>query len=102
MTPYEIPLTATPQQFQIQLTGITYTMLVLWSKPAACWLLSILDSESVPILNSLPLQPGVDILAQHGYLGIPGQLWVQSDGDLNKVPGFYELGVGGHLYYLAP
>lgn len=102
MTPYEIPLSSIAQVFQIQMGGVTYSMQVTWNIPGACWLLSLATAEGISILTSIPLQPGVDLLAQHSYLGIPGQLWVQSDGDLNKVPGFTTLGASGHLYYVAP
>ena len=102
MTPYEVPLSSVPQRFQIQMGGATYSMQITWNVAAACWLLSLASADGIDILTSIPLQPGVDLLAQHVYLGIPGQLWVQSDGDLNKVPDFTTLGASGHLYYLAP
>lgn len=102
MTPYEVPLSAAPQRFQIQMGGAAYSILVTWNVFSACWLLSLATADGVDILTSIPLQPGVDLLAQHAYLGVPGQLWVQSDGDLNKTPDFDTLGTSGHLYYLAP
>lgn len=102
MTPYEIPLTPAPQKFQLQMGGTTYSLLLTWCGPQGCWLLDLRQADETPILTSMPLQTGVDLLAQHAYLGIPGQLWVQTDGDLDKVPGFTDLGASGHLYYLAP
>ena len=101
-TPYEIPLDPTPQKFQIQIAGITYSMLTTWCGPQGSWLLDIRQADETPILLSIPLQPGTDLLAQHPHLGIPGQLWIQTDGDLDKVPGFTDLGASGHLYYVAP
>ena len=99
---YEIPLSAQPQQFQIPLNGVTYTLKVVWCDPQRCWILDILTADEQPILLSLPLQPGDDVLGQHAHLGLGGQMWVQVDGDGNAVPGYDELGTAGHLYYITP
>lgn len=102
MTPYEIPLEASPQVFQIQLGGATYSLATHWCDPQEAWLLSISSANGTTLLLEVPLQPGVDLLAQYAHLGIPGQLWVQTDGDINATPGYKDLGTSGHLYYLAP
>ena len=54
------------------------------------------------VLLAIPIQPGDNILGQHEYLGIGGQMWVQVDGDGNAVPDFEGLGTAGHLYYITP
>lgn len=102
MTPYEIPLSAQAQQFQIQLGGTTYTLKLVWNTMLQLWVLDILTGDLLPVVTGLPLQPGVDLLAQFKHLGIPGQLWVELDGDLNQAPGYADLGTSGHLYFVVP
>ena len=102
MTAYEIPLSAFAQQFQIPLGGLSYTLRLTWNPPAACWLLDMADQNNATLITSLPLQPGANMLAQFAYLGIPGELWVETDGEVTKTPGYPDLGVSGHLYYIAP
>lgn len=99
---YEIPLTAQAQQFQIPMNGVTYTLRVTWCDPQGAWMLDIFTADEVPILLAIPIQPGDNILGQHEYLGIGGQMWVQVDGDGNAVPDFEGLGTAGHLYYITP
>ena len=102
MTPYEIPLRPEAQQFQIQMAGVLYTLRTTWNPISSCWLLDILAADETPIMLSLPIQPGVDMLKQFPHLGLPGQMWVQVDGAPFDAPGVGNLGTSGHLYYLAP
>lgn len=101
MTPYEIPLTAEAQQFQINLGEVTVTLTVRWCAPANCWIMEIADSAGAPYVQGIPLVTGVDLLGQYHYIGNVGQLIVQSDVDLNKVPDYTSLGSQGHLYLLV-
>jgi hypothetical protein len=101
-TPYEISLSAQPQQFQVSLGGVLYTLFVRWCPPASAWMLDIYASDGITaIVTGCPLVTGTDLLVQYAYLGIKGKLVVQSDVDVNLVPAFDELGVSGHLYFLA-
>lgn len=99
-TPFEVPLSPTPQTFLLPLAGVTYRMTVRWNVPALCWQLDIADDQDRPILSSIPIVTGLDLLAQYRYLGIKGRLVVQTDYDLYAVPTFENLGIAGHLYFL--
>ncbi|WP_250538817.1 MULTISPECIES: phage baseplate plug protein [unclassified Caballeronia] len=101
MTAYEIPLSAKPQTFSIALGGVTYKMTIRWNVPAAAWMLDIADATGNPMVGSVPLVTGVDLLGQYAYLGFTGQLVVQTDNDPDAVPTFGNLGSTGHLYFLT-
>ena len=100
-TPLEIPLIpSTAQTFTITLVGVTYTMTVHWCAPSSCWVLDIADQNAVPIVSGIPIITGADLLAAYGYLGIGGQLIVQTDYDVDAVPTFDNLGDTSHLFFL--
>lgn len=101
MTPYEIPLSPEAQIFQIQMQGVLYTLEVWWCGPATSWMLNIADAAGTPILQGIPLVTGTDLLKQHAHLNFGGSLYVQSDADLNAVPTFDSLGIGGHVYFVT-
>lgn len=96
-----IPLVNTPQQFQIVLSGITYQFTNKWNDaPDAGWVLDIADQNDTPIACNIPLITGEDCLAGLEYLGIQGQLYVQTSGsDPLEVPTFTNLGIDSNLYY---
>lgn len=100
-TANEIPLSPKAQSFQIELGGIDYQMRWRWCTPAACWVLDIADVNAVPIVCGLPVITGADILGQHKHLGIPGALIAQTDHNPDAVPTFTNLGVTGHVYFVA-
>lgn len=101
-TPFEIPLIpSTAQTFTVTLVGVTYTMTVTWCAPASCWMIDIADQNAVPIVSGIPMITGADLLSAYGYLGIGGQLFVQSDFDTNAVPTFDNLGDTSHLYFIS-
>lgn len=102
MTPYEIPLTSKAEQFFITLNGVAYSFLVTWNEVSSCWVLDISLADGTPLLLSVPLVTGTDLLGQYEYLGFGGSLYVQSDADLNRVPQYDELGNAGHLYFVVP
>jgi hypothetical protein len=101
MTAYEIPLSAKPQTFSIALGGVTYKMTLRWNVPAAAWMLDIADATGNPMVGSIPLVTGVDLLGQYAHLGFIGQLVVQTDHDPDAVPTFDNLGTTGHLYFVT-
>lgn len=98
MTTYEIPLTPQPQTFGIQLGGATYRLTVVWNVQTACWMLAIAQQNGTPILSSVPIVTGRNLLESFAYLGI-GSLYASTDGDLNAVPTYSNLGTAGHLYF---
>jgi len=102
-TTYEIPLSPTPQTFSILLAGISYQLTVRYTDaPMGGWLLDIADQNGDNILCGAPLVTGHDLLEQYAYLGIDGQLIVQTDADPDAVPTFNNLGVESHLYFVTP
>lgn len=101
-TPFLVPLINQPQQFTTVLNGVRYTLRVYWNDSAQCWLMDISDSSNNPILQSIPIVTGVNLLSQYAYLGIGGRLIAQTTNDPTAVPTFANLGTTGNLYYLFP
>jgi hypothetical protein len=100
-TAFEIPLQPEAQQFTIPLAGVTYTLKLQWCAPATCWIMEIMDSQQDLIVGGIPLVTGADLLAQLEYLGIGGELIVQSDFAPDTVPNYASLGSTGHLYFVT-
>lgn len=96
-----IPLTNVPQTFQIPLGGITYQMTSKWNdSDDGGWLIDIADQNDVPLAANIPLITGADILENLEYLGIPGNLYVNSTGSTPlAVPTLENLGVDSNLYF---
>lgn len=88
-----------PQKFAVSLGGVGYQFRVTWCQPSNCWVLDISDASGAPIANGLPFITGAGLLEQLQYLGIPGELLVQTDNDADAVPTFDNLGTLGRLYY---
>jgi predicted Zn-dependent protease with MMP-like domain len=101
MTVQEIPLTSAPQTFQILLGSNYFKLAFQWRDPSPGWVLDIVDSTGNPIVQGIPLVTGVDLLEQFQYLGIGGQLRVQTDTLPDAVPTFANLGVNSHLYFVS-
>lgn len=98
----EIPLTPTPQTFQITLGGVKYNMTLVYRRLGGNgWTLDIADASNNPIVQGIPLVTGANLLAQYAYLNWPGELWVATDGNSTAVPTFDNLGVNSHLYFLV-
>jgi hypothetical protein len=105
-TAYEIPTDGGPQKFSVTLNSVVYNMTLKWNDtllglPSPCWILDIADANNNPIINSVPLVTGVDLLEQYAYLEIGGGLVVQSDNNPTLVPDFDTLGSTGHLYFVV-
>lgn len=101
-TPYEIPLSSYPQQFGIQLGGVGYVLRLTWCWPIQVWMLDIYNGTTlVPMLQGRPLVTGADLLEQFAYMGINGQLVVQTDHDTLAMPTFSNLGSLSHLYFVV-
>lgn len=99
-TPFEIPLSPMAQRFTIQLAGTFYVLRFTWNVLLMTWVLDIANANDKPMACGIPLITGADLLAQYKYLGIGGQLIVQSDTDVNAVPTYANLGSIGHLYFI--
>lgn len=101
-TLYEIPLTATPQQLMVPLSGVTYQLTIVYRNCAGGgWFMDIADINLVPLICGIPLVTGANLLEQYAYMGIIGEMYVSTDGDNAAVPTFDNLGTDSHLYYYA-
>lgn len=98
---FEIPLTAVPQDFTITLVGVVYKFTLTWRDLAGGWFLDIADASGNALLSGIPLVTGVNLLAQHSYLGFRFELWVQTDA-ADAPPTFTNLGTESHLYCVVP
>lgn len=98
---FKIPLTNNPQQFQINLAGVTYILTSKWNDSSdGGWVLDIADQNGVPIACNIPLITGADCLEGLEYLGINGNLYVQSSGgDPLAVPTFDNLGIDSDAFF---
>jgi hypothetical protein len=101
LVPREVPLTPNPQTIAISLAGTTYKLTFKWNPRANYWVMDIATANGVPINSGIPLITGADLLAQYEYLGITGEMLVQTDHDTDAVPTFENLGIHGHLYFLS-
>lgn len=99
-TPFLIPLQPTPQTLSISLAGKTYNLTVRWNNPNQTWVVDFRDSNDNDIVLGIPLVTGEDLLAPFGYLGIGGQLIVQTTNNVDAVPTFANLGSLGNLYFI--
>jgi len=102
-TPYTLPLINTQQQLQIALGQTVYSLNVWWnSNPSSnCWMIDIADVNQKPIIGSIPMVTGVDLLGQYGYLNFGGELIVQSSFEADLIPTYENLGNGGYLYFVV-
>lgn len=99
---FEIPLTAQPQTFLVALAGVQYQFTLFWRDTTnGGWILDIADATGNPLITGMPLVTGVNLLAQYAYVGIPGELWVQTDA-ADAPPTYTNLGTESHLYFVVP
>lgn len=102
MQVWEIPLSPIPQQFRVLLGTVRLHVTVAWRNVGgAGWVLDIHDMTDTPLVQGIPLVTGCDLLAQYAHLGIPGGLYVSTDGDMDAVPTFTNLGIDSHLYFAS-
>lgn len=99
MAYFEVPLTPSPQIYQIDLAGVTYQLTFYWLNPAQCWTMDIADEAANNIACGIPLVTPTDLLGQLAYIGIDGKLYVQSDVTPEAVPTYENLGIQGHLFF---
>lgn len=96
---FKIPLTNIPQRFAIELAGKSYIVLCRYNTEMENWLLGMQDGDTEQyIFDSMPLVTGVDLLAQHAHLDIPGSLIVYTDGNELAPPTEFNLGQECNLY----
>lgn len=97
---FEIPLSPTPQTFSLALGGTTYKVTVRWNVTASAWVLDLAQANGAAILSGVPLVTGVDLLSPYPYLNFGGALYAGNDHEVDAPPGFDDLGVTSHLYWV--
>lgn len=96
-----IPLANTPQNFNITLAGVQYTITSKWNEYCG-WVLDFIDGiTGESIVADVPLVVGADLFEQYAYLGLPGQAIVYTDGDQYAEPTMENLGTMSNLYLLV-
>jgi hypothetical protein len=68
-------------------------------RPPQGWVVDLLDDQDNPVVSGIPLVTGANLLEQYDYLNFGGQLIVQTDHDVDKIPTFENLGDECHLYF---
>ena len=77
MSLYKIPLTPTPQTFNINLADKEYRLTVRWNASfgSESWILDIAAADNgTPILSGIPIVTGVDLLGPYEDLEFGGHL----------------------------
>ena len=102
MSIHRIPLTPTPQRFNISLANKGYRLTVRWNAaPEGGWYLDIASPDNgEPILSGIPIVTGVDLLGAYEYLNFGGSLVCWS-GDSDAAPTFENLGIEKQLLFVA-
>lgn len=95
----EIPLSSSPQKFNIELAGTTRRLTFKWNRASHCWVMDVADENDVVLVAGIPLVTGADLLAQFGYLNLGGKMAAATDHDDAAVPTFENLGETSHLYF---
>lgn len=99
MPRFEIPLSSGCQRFSVDLGERTLTLCLIYRfADFGGWHLDLYDEESELIIGGIPLVIGIDLLAQHQYLGL-GHLTATIDGGRTSDPTFEDLGSIVHLYW---
>jgi len=97
----EIPLSPKPQTFAIALAGVTYNITLYWNPQNGSWMIDIADINDSPLIDGIPLITGADLLEQYAYIGIGGQLIVQTDNNPDAIPTLENLGINSHVYFVS-
>lgn len=98
MTISEIPLSADNQQFAITIAGTAYRMRLVWRE--SFWCLDLLNSDQSPVVLSLPLFTGADLLGQYAYMDLGFSLYIGTD-VAGQEPTKTDLGFYSHLYIVT-
>lgn len=99
----EFPLRPEAQQMTIELASVLYTVRFGWcDTPDGGWFMDLGTYEGAPLIQGLPLTAGEDVLQQFAYLGIGGEIRVETDGNSLVEPTYGDLGSNGKVLFIAP
>ncbi|WOE32186.1 MULTISPECIES: phage baseplate plug protein [unclassified Acinetobacter] len=93
----EIPLSAKNQKFRIKLNSNFYYLKFVF---LGRWFISISNELDQPLINSLPLVTGINLLEQHQHL-IKGSFIVVNNNE-DESQSFGDLGTVIRLYWSDP
>lgn len=103
MAEYRLPFRGVAEEFEVQLSGTIFSARISWNAECGTWMLDLFDvASNVYVLTGLAVVSGVDLLAQHAYLGFVGGLVAHVDGDENAAPTYTDLGTQANIYYVTP
>lgn len=98
-----IPVDNIPQRFTVELGGRAVTIRSRWNDVAGLWFVDIYDAATTaPIVLSMPLVTGINLLRQHRHKGLEGGLVAFTEGDQWAPPTFANLGAEGRVTYAIP
>lgn len=96
---YVIPTDSSPNQtftstIPINDKNVKLLFFIRYNTEQNVWIMSLKDEENNPIIDSIPLIGGINILEQYSYLNIGSAYIVKLDGNLNRDrPNDTDLGV---------
>lgn len=97
---FDVPMKPIPQRFTVELGGRPLAIVSRWNDVAALWFVDLYDGNTLaPLILSMPLVTGADLLAQYRHVGLAGSLVAFTDGSPNDPPTFANLGSDGCLVY---
>lgn len=102
MKDYTIPLSPTPQSFNIFLAGKEYKLTVRYNAAieGGWWLDIATPDNGENIVSGIPIVTGVDLLGPYEYLGFGGHLVCYS-GISDDAPAWDNLGVENQLLFVV-
>ncbi|MGV0885977.1 hypothetical protein V6760_03780 [Acinetobacter venetianus] len=92
---YEIPLNYGNQKFNIKLGTTQFKLQLIYR--AECWYLDFFDTAENPLIASLPIVVGDNLLSQHQHI-IKGSLYVLNTNE-DEGQSFSDLGKNIKLYW---
>ena len=102
MSSFEIPPSPSPQVFSIDLAGENYAFSIEWRDEInEGWYLTI-EQDEQPLLSSIPMVPGVNLLEQHEHVGIGGALIIHTKGYPEAPPTRDNLGKECKMFFVTP
>lgn len=95
----QIPLSSGAQFFNIALGHSYYTLKLAYRDAVnGGWFLDIQTLDGESLIEGIPLVCGVDLLAQHQYLGL-GHLYAMVGGLYTETPTYADMGSNLQLYW---
>lgn len=95
---YKIQFSNHPEEFGITLLDQEFVIRSCWNDQSHNWEIDIFDQSMQPVVTSIPLICGVNLLKQHQHI-LPTILFCYTDGNENSIPTFDNLGTEANVYF---